>query len=175
MKRLTWITMTSQWASWSLKSPATWRFFSTVFRKTPKESIKAPRYRPFVRGFQRLPVDSPHKGSVAGKAFPWHGVMTKYDYGVCILSPPAPHVKIVWFTRWMIKNILHAVSPLSWYDNICTYSVQCRPIESVLLQFCTYICENIRITMYRIAVFDFSVIQIREQPDNIGAKISVFF
>ena len=38
------------------------------------ESIKSPYYWPFVRGIQRSPLDSPHKGPVIWKAFVCHNI-----------------------------------------------------------------------------------------------------
>ena len=40
-----------------------------------KENIKAPRYWPFVRGIHRWPVNSPHKGPVTRKMFPFDNVI----------------------------------------------------------------------------------------------------
>ena len=42
--------------------------------------IKAPRHWRFVRGIHRWPVDSPHKGPVTRKIFPFHDVMVAIPY-----------------------------------------------------------------------------------------------
>ena len=44
---------------------------STVFSVWPQ----SPCYWPYVRGIHRWPVDSPHKGSVTRKTFPFHDVI----------------------------------------------------------------------------------------------------
>ena len=36
---------------------------------------QSPPYRSFVKGIHRWLLDSPHKGPVTGKVFPWHGVI----------------------------------------------------------------------------------------------------
>ena len=61
-------TVTSYWARWRLKSPAS-RLFTQPFVQVPvKENIKAPSHRP-LRGIYRWPVNSLHTGSVTQKCF----------------------------------------------------------------------------------------------------------
>ena len=60
------------WAPWRLKTPTT-RLF--VQQGGIKVNIKFPHHWPFVRGFHRSPVESPHKGPVMRKAFPCHGAI----------------------------------------------------------------------------------------------------
>ena len=57
----TTITMTSPWAPWRIKSPAS-RLFAQPCVQAHKEYIKAP-CEAFVRGLYRSPVDSLHKRS----------------------------------------------------------------------------------------------------------------
>ena len=59
------------WASnhWQLNC-----LFNSSFQPT-MENIKAPHYWPFVRGIHQWLVDSPHKGPVMWKAFPYHDVI----------------------------------------------------------------------------------------------------
>ena len=68
-----YITVTSQWVGWHLKSPAsrlfTQPFIQTQFKTQFKEDIKAPR------GIHRSPVNSPHKGPVTWKMFPFDDVI----------------------------------------------------------------------------------------------------
>ena len=59
------------WASWHLKSLATWLFCSTASGQQQR-NITGLHYWPFVRGIHWWPVDSPHKGSVMWKLFPCH-------------------------------------------------------------------------------------------------------
>ena len=46
------------WPSWWLSSPATPLFVQSFVRAYIKENTKAPRYRPFVWGIHRWPMDS---------------------------------------------------------------------------------------------------------------------
>ena len=52
-----------------------------------KENIKAPRHWPFVRGIHRWPVNSPHKGPVTPKIFPFDDVIMMTSS--CVFSFPA--------------------------------------------------------------------------------------
>ena len=60
------ITMTSWWARWRLKSPASRLFTQSLIQAQIKENIKAPRHWTFVRGIHRSPVNSTHKGLWSG-------------------------------------------------------------------------------------------------------------
>ena len=79
------ITVTSQWASWRLKSPVSRLFAQAFVRAHVKENTKAPRHWPFLRGeftgdwwgIHRWPMDSPHKGPVTRKGFPFDNVIMK--------------------------------------------------------------------------------------------------
>ena len=64
------IIMTSKWARWRLKSPAS-RLFTQPFIQTQiKENIKLLRHWP-LRGIHRGPVNSLHKWPVTQKMFPF--------------------------------------------------------------------------------------------------------
>ena len=68
------ITMTSKWPRWRLKPPAS-RLFTQPFIQTQiKENIKAPRHWPLCGEFTE-PVNSPHKGPVTRKMFPFDDVI----------------------------------------------------------------------------------------------------
>ena len=69
------ITVKSWWARWRLKSPASWLFTATFIQAQIKENVKAPRHWSFVRGIHRWPVNSPHKGPVTRKMFPFDDVI----------------------------------------------------------------------------------------------------
>ena len=72
------ITMTSKWARWRLKSPAS-RLFTELFIQTQiKENIKSSASLAFVRGIHRGPVNSPHKWPVTRKMFPFDDVIMWY-------------------------------------------------------------------------------------------------
>ena len=85
-------------------------------RSFGKENIKAPRHWLFVRGIHRLPVDSPHKGPVTWKMFPFDDVIihriTKQKFQcqtICcgkfgsatllakkVVTPPLKTIKPMW-------------------------------------------------------------------------------
>ena len=48
---------------------------------TNKENIKAPHYWPFVRRIQWWLLDSPHKGPLMQKSFPYHDVIMYHTVG----------------------------------------------------------------------------------------------
>ena len=74
------ITVPSQRARWRLKSPAS-RLFTQPFVQTQiKETIKAPRHWPFVWGIHRWSVNSPHKGPVMWKMFPFDDVFMVFSH-----------------------------------------------------------------------------------------------
>ena len=49
------------WASWHLRSLATWLFVEQLVTNNNKRNTKTLQYRPFVRGIDKSPMDSPHK------------------------------------------------------------------------------------------------------------------
>ena len=66
------ITLTSQWASWRLTSPAIPVF--ATFTGTRQRIHQSSASLAFVRGIHRWPVDSPQKGPVTRKKFPFDDV-----------------------------------------------------------------------------------------------------
>ena len=69
------ITMTSLWTRWRLKSPASPVFTQPFIQAQIKENVKAPRHWPLRGEFNRWPVDSPHKGPIARKMFPFDDII----------------------------------------------------------------------------------------------------
>ena len=67
------ITVTSYYAPWRLKSPASRLFAQTFVQAQLKETIKAPRHWPL--SGECWPVESPHKGPVTRKMFPFDDVI----------------------------------------------------------------------------------------------------
>ena len=61
--------VTSYWAWWRLKPPASRLFTQPFVQVQIKENIKAPRHWPFVKVIHRWPVNSPHKWPVMWKMF----------------------------------------------------------------------------------------------------------
>ena len=68
------ITMRSQWARLRIKSPASRLFTHAFIPVQIKENIKAPSHWP-LRGIHRWPMNSPHKGPVTRKMFPFDDVI----------------------------------------------------------------------------------------------------
>ena len=64
------ITVTSQWARWSLKSPASRWLLNHLFRRRSKK-IQSSTSPAFVSGIHLWQVDSPHKEPVTRKIFPF--------------------------------------------------------------------------------------------------------
>ena len=72
---LTNITLTSWWAWWHLKTPASPLFTQPFIQSQIKENIKSTRHWAFVRGIHRWPGNSPHKWPVMWKMFPFDDVI----------------------------------------------------------------------------------------------------
>ena len=51
--------------------------YSTVYSGTDETKHQSPASRAFVRGIHRLPVNSPHKGPVTRKMFPFDVIMLR--------------------------------------------------------------------------------------------------
>ena len=64
-------TVTSWWARWRLKSPASWLFAQPFVQRKHQSSTSLA----FVWGIHRWPVNSPHKRPVARKMFPFDDVI----------------------------------------------------------------------------------------------------
>ena len=59
------------WASWRLKSPATWLFPQKIVQAKSKRNIKTPHYSPFLVGcgYPQVTDGFPYRGPVMQKAF----------------------------------------------------------------------------------------------------------
>ena len=68
------ITVTSYWARWRLKSPAT-RFLLYRLCRCGEKKTSNSASLVFVMGIHRWPVNSPHKEPVTRKIFPLHDVI----------------------------------------------------------------------------------------------------
>ena len=69
------ITVTSWWAQWRLKSPVSRSFTQPFIQVQIKQNISVPGDWPFLRGIHQWPVNSPHKGPVTRKMFPFGDVI----------------------------------------------------------------------------------------------------
>ena len=68
------ITMTSQWARWRLKSPASRLFTQAFIQDADQRKHQSSASLAFVRGIHRWPMNSLHKGPVTRKMFPFDDV-----------------------------------------------------------------------------------------------------
>ena len=68
------ITVTSQWAQWCLKPPASRLLTEPFIQAQIKENTSSASLA-LVRGIHRWPVNSPHKGPVTRKTFPFDDVI----------------------------------------------------------------------------------------------------
>ena len=100
------ITMTSLWPRWCLKSSASRLFTQPFIRAQIKIKHQSPASLAFVWGIHRGPVNSPHKWPVTRKMFPFDDVimLASHYYGVrdniYNMVFPVPH------TVWVISGYL---------------------------------------------------------------------
>ena len=95
------ITVTSQWARWRLRSPASRLFTQPFIQAQNKENIKAPRHRPLWGEFTGDRWIPRTKGQLRGKCFHlmtsywwWSKALVSYQicypvshYGLCSRAP----------------------------------------------------------------------------------------
>ena len=81
------IAMTSKWARWRLKSPASRLSTQPFIQALSKENIKAPRHWPFA-GNSPVTGEFPHKGSVTRNLFSCDDVI----------------IIVMWFCWWPPEN-----------------------------------------------------------------------
>ena len=93
-------TVTTQWARWRLKPPA----YSTVCWGVDQRKHQSPASLDFVSAIHWWLVNSPHKGPVTRKMFPFDDVIMAE---ILILTPHNPcqitinHIKIAYQTRYI--------------------------------------------------------------------------
>ena len=73
------ITMTSKWARWRLKSSASRLFPQPLIQGADQIKHQNSASLAFVRGIHRWPVNSPHKGSVTQEMFPFYDVIMSWS------------------------------------------------------------------------------------------------
>ena len=79
------ITVTSLWARWRLKSPAS-RLFTQPFIQADRRKHQRSASLAFVRWIHRSPVNSPHKWPVTRRMFPFYDVITKNQMDLYVNS-----------------------------------------------------------------------------------------
>ena len=78
-----YITVTSQWARWHLKSPASRLFTQPFIQAQIKKKYQSSASQAFVWGVHRWPVNSPHKWPVTRKMFPFDDVIMSLSNVLC--------------------------------------------------------------------------------------------
>ena len=146
------ITVTSLWVQWHLKSPASGLFTQPFIQAQIKENIKL-RVTGLCAGNSPWPVNSPHKGPVTQKMFPFDDVIM-----VCI------HIYIDTFSRstfvmvyfdsnglhkTYILHIAHKGILLCKYHEVNIYIIMCNKIinnssfiSSVIKYFQDIYCDS---------------------------------
>ena len=75
------VTVTSKWARWRLKITRASSVCSTVCSAADRRKYLTPAPLACMRGIHRSPVDSPQKGPVTRKMFPFHDVIMELNRG----------------------------------------------------------------------------------------------
>ena len=81
--------------------------YSTVYSGADQSKHQSYASLAFVRGIYRWPVNSPHKGKVTRKMFPFHDVIMLHDYFI---------------GTWEIKPWKSKCGCIIWMDNSCIYN-----------------------------------------------------
>ena len=93
------ITMTSQWARWGLKSPASRLFTQPFIQGADQRKHQSSASLAFVRGIHWWPVNSPHKGLVTRNMFPFDDVIMRATSPQCVLAWGTGVVQRWWAIR----------------------------------------------------------------------------
>ena len=102
------IAMTSYWAHWRLNSPVSRSFTQPFIQGADQRKHESSASLAFVLGIHRWPVDSPHKGPVTRKMFPFDDVITSQHRCSWNLSP--------WKTRSRLSHIVDSTYYGSNYE-----------------------------------------------------------
>ena len=103
------ISATSQWVPWRLKSPVSWVFAQPFVQPQTKEKSFASLA--FVKRIHRWSMDSPHKGSVTWKMFPFDDVI------ICLTVVVTHHSELdrfEWYSRSQYKIQLDWIPPVDY-------------------------------------------------------------
>ena len=116
------ITMTSWWARWRLKSPASRLFTRPFIRAQIKVNVKAPRHWPLCVGNSPVPVNSPHKWPVTRKMLPFDDVIINHTNILHGLYPLSGWKS--WMLQWLYRSEIWRASRQPKYGHInCIYPV----------------------------------------------------
>ena len=83
--------------------------YSTVYSGTDQRKHQSSASLAFVRGIHRWPLNSPHKGPVTRKMFPFDGVIIGWDFGPSefSLNIMTHHTSFTYWGLIKIGDILH--------------------------------------------------------------------
>ena len=113
------ITVTSQWGRMCLKSPASRLFYSTVYSGSDQRKHKSSISLAFVRGIHQRPVNSPHKGSVKRKMFPFDDIIMNVSIPTIPQGPILLHsnkVQQIQFISMELSYVLQiAIKWVFWH------------------------------------------------------------
>ena len=121
MTVLSFISMTSQWARWRLKSPASRSIvYSTIYLCTDQRKHQSSASLAFMKVIHRWPVTSPHKGPVARKMFAFDDVII--ITGIAISGKTVSILirsLVIW---WLHRTQIHNINSLQRFQRIIYYS-----------------------------------------------------
>ena len=94
--------------------------FSRLFRLTSNKTSKSPLHWPFVRGIHRSSVESPHKGAVTPKPFPFDGAIIRWKR--YIVGTTNQYIKVWWLTHASsLSHRMCVVTPINYtYNHLFT-------------------------------------------------------
>ena len=101
--------MTSKWTRWRLKSPVSLLFTQPFIQGADQKKHQSSASLAFVRGIHRWPVNSPHKGPVTRKMFPFGDVIMHLRNVLFIIQTP----EIEAHERFPMVSVV-AVVPSKW-------------------------------------------------------------
>ena len=148
------ITVTSYWARWCLKSPASRFYWSTVCSADQRKHQSSVSLA-FVRGIHRWPVDSPHKGPVTLKMLLFDDVIIRMDG--CHMTVEV----ITWAVSWLNAQGVGVTKPVSSVPSFSPFSTSqkhtlvlnitfnfdgCRRSSAVVTPV-KYECDSINLTV----------------------------
>ena len=97
------IIMTSKLARWRLKSPASRLFPKSFIQGADQRKHQSSASLVFVRGIRPRPVNSPHKGTVTRKMFPFDDFITESKQIRRSYSASLPTIWCCELCHWSIK------------------------------------------------------------------------
>ena len=115
-------------------------FYSTVYSVTDQRKHQRSASLAFVRGNHRLPVNSPHKGPMTRKMFPFDDVIMFLPHGYCgihaTLSVPIPGTISIWRRGLVSTEIRQSHITLEFWakiEYIYVWTIWSTSITSICL------------------------------------------